>query len=121
MSFENLIAMRIVYLCGPIADYDEEYCANRFYHAELICREKGAIAVYNPMSRTVRQRFSGLEYSQQLMANIHVLTASNVPGKPLYEVLVQLPGWSSSPNAVLETEIAKACGIEVVRLPVGEW
>lgn len=107
---------RRVFLSGPMSGI-ENLNVGAFAEAHAKVKEAGAYEVYNPAIEYLQQ--PGLEGSHEhswYMARcINELTALH-PYRTHYDVLVLLPGWEGSDGALLEREVAAACGIEVISL-----
>lgn len=112
MTLTQAVAGRSVYLSGPITRLGEAEARRRFDAAERRCVKSGAAMVFNPMSDRVQKRRDGWTHDQHMTADLHTLTARNAPERPVFDVLVQLAGWSDSKGAKAEAVVADACGIE---------
>lgn len=112
-----------VFLSGPMSDDPENYHVDRFALAHNRVRELGAIHVYDPaiehLSHT-KEMSDKLRHEDYMAMCLNELTmrVGWRDGAPsmLYDVVVQLPGWQTSPGACMEYQVAMACGIPCVAL-----
>lgn len=93
-----------VYISGMITN--NPHAAQEFARAHKWCIEHGAAEVFNPMAAAVQVKRPGWSHEQHMLADIHVLTSGR------WDVLLQLPGWTLSGGAQLESAVADMCGIE---------
>lgn len=114
------VADLYVYLSGPVSGIDRKEAVAGFSRAENRCRKARACRVFNPTTQIDR----GDTHEQAMLECLAELTqvddiseeAHKYVPAPLYDVLVQLPGWETSPGCIVEATVAKACGIPCVEL-----
>lgn len=97
-----------VFLSGPITDNDSYM--DDFAKAKEACEKAGASFVFNPATAWGHSDKPSEWY---MIRDVHRLTEC-VGGKPLFDALVQLDGWSLSRGAMAEFHIALVCGIQCV-------
>ena len=112
------VSGKSVFLSGPMTGVDA-YNVAEFAKAHERLNELGAQRVFDPAfewyvsfarngSKTRDHEF----YMRQTLAE---LVSGDLHGeRPLYDVIVTLPGWEGSEGARLEVEVAKAVGIPAV-------
>ena len=108
---------KVVYISGPMTGW-EDYNKEAFDEAERMLREKGANGVFNPATSLPRYD-QGWEREDFMLDDLDTLTMKyhEEEGiRPIFDYLVLLPLWWTSKGARLERSVAKAIGIEVVRL-----
>lgn len=110
-----IIRNKRVFLSGPMSGYDY-YNAPEFTRAHAICKEAGAFSVFNPAEEWLNgDETKSHEY--YLRTCVHELTRElPMDYNPVYDVVVQLPGWENSEGAKTEAIVASACGIPCVAL-----
>lgn len=94
-----------IYLSGPMSGLSD---LNRpaFLRAEADLVEAGAADVFNPALAP----YPADSRAEAMANDLHALTACDGAG-PLWDLVVQLPGWRASAGAVLESQVAAALGI----------
>ena len=95
---------RRVYISGAITNNPE--AAAQFARAHKWLIDEGAADVFNPMAAGVQVRRPGWTHEQHMLADLHMLTSGH------FDLLLQLPGWTTSGGAQLERAVADMCGIE---------
>ena len=95
---------RRVYISGMITNNQD--AAAEFARAHKWCRDHGAAEVFNPMAAGVQVKRPNWTHEQHMLADLHFLTSGH------YDLLLQLPGWTFSGGAQLESAVADMCGIE---------
>lgn len=104
---------KTVFLSGPMTG-KEHYNVSEFGRAHAICKEHGARFVYNPAWMWLIEHDSqGKRYEDYMLKCLHELTRDFMKAN-YYDCLVLLPGWSNSPGARAEYDVAVACGIPVI-------
>lgn len=102
-----------VYLSGPMSGiYDFNSAA--FEEARRVCIQAGVSFVFNPCTAWGHTNHHNSWYMRH---DLHRLTESAEGGRPLFDALIVLEGYEDSHGAMLETQVAAACGIAVV----GVW
>lgn len=108
----NPLRNRRVFISGPMTGI-EHYNAPEFARAHAICKESGAMYVYDPSwAWMMEPSTANFDHEYYMRKCISELTRRDEP----YHVLLQLPGWRESEGCRLEYEVAVACGIRVAAL-----
>lgn len=106
----------IVFLSGPVSGMPDDNRKEFSDAADLIARHSGARGnIYVPTERvkpTATHEEAMRECLLELVRGQFMDWNLYTP----YECLVQLPGWSSSPGARVEAEVAQAIGVPVMEL-----
>ena len=95
---------RHIYLSGAITNNPDAY--DLFAMARRVASREGAHIVFNPLDERIQSMRPGWTHEQHMMADLHHLTSGH------YDLLLQLPGWTFSGGAQLESAVADMCGIE---------
>ena len=98
-----------VFISGPMSGI-EHYNAPEFARAHAICREQGAVRVFDPTWEWMNETGEENTHEWYMRRCINALTNGT------FDVLLQLDGWEDSEGARLEHDVAQACGIEVIEL-----
>ena len=106
---------RRVFLSGPMTGLpDWNRAAFEEAEEQLVTCGIPLGNIYNPGK--IAESMSRLSHDEALLRSIHAFSTVLSNHKPLYDLLVSLPGWEKSAGARLEREVAEACGIEVCNL-----
>ena len=112
-----------VFLSGPMTGI-EHYDVVGFALAHAICKERGAVYIFDPTHQWFRESLEDGErksHEDYMRSCVHELTREDFgrthePCAPYYDLLVLLPGWDGSDGSRHERETAVACGIAVATL-----
>lgn len=111
---------KTVFLSGPMTG-KELYNTPAFAEAHAICKLAGARKIFDPAEQWLRSQEDEQDHTTYMRRCINELTQglfNNMNGpmyeRNKYEVLVQLEDWETSDGAVLEAQVAHACGIDVI-------
>ena len=104
-----------VFLSGPMSG-KAHYNAPEFMRAHAICKEAGALYIYDPALEWLIDDYDG-SHEYYMRVCVHELTRE-YPNAYIkyYDVVVQLPGWEASEGAKTEAIVASACGIPCIAL-----
>ena len=97
-----------VFISGPITGHDSYMEA--FAQAADICEKAGAAFVFNPATAWGHSDRPSEWY---MLRDLHRLTECS-GNDPLFDVVVQLPGWQYSAGAAAEFRVARTCGIRTM-------
>ena len=100
------------YICGPMSSHDD-LNAPAFARAEAYLRRRG-FEVFNPAAKPIENpsKIESLEFRREVFALDTHWICRNA------DFLALLPGWEKSLGATAEIALARAVGIQVVRLPI---
>lgn len=102
---------RAVFLSGPVTDMPGN---NREAFAEAAAElERRGCHVFNPTEAVP----AGATHEQAMAICVRAL-AANVGGRPLFDMVAQLPGWYGSRGAYAEAIVADALGIHCAPLRI---
>ena len=114
---------KTVFLSGPMSGI-RHYNVDMFATAHAICKEAGARRIFDPALTWLTTRDDEREHEVYMRRCVNELTTSKyrsdthgyvpAPDENRYDMLVQLWDWEQSDGAVLEAQVARACGIECV-------
>lgn len=104
-----------VFLSGPMTDRPHNNVA-ALCEAHMALLEMGAARVFNPAMLCLRQPNSlrmSPTHENYMRRTLHELTKRSHMdvSRPLYDMVVMLPGWCDSVGARDEFDVAAACGI----------
>lgn len=104
------LAGKRVYISGPMELYAEsDYNRGEFDRVKLICERSGAAMVVNPADLADRVASGNMTREQAMRHDLRNLLAC--------DVIVMLDGWDLSERAILEWNVARDTGTEVLT----EW
>ena len=109
-----------VFLSGPMTGYPD-WNREAFARAEEALYAAGAEWVFNPAQDAPRSGFDPYGHEYWMACALHELTTlpqhrGDSGFSPVYDMLVQLPGWEGSGGAMDEFSVALAIGIECADL-----
>lgn len=101
---------RGVYLSGPITGIEDRN-EKTFNAVAFLLRVFGASDVFNPVNRINKD----VSYEDAMTACLQQLTKADWTRneRHKYDILVSLPGWTTSKGATIERLCACACGVKV--------
>ena len=106
---------KTVYISGPITDTED--APERFAEATKVCRDLGAVEVFNPMDPDVQAWREGFDHDMHILSDLHILTQTAMRNGKMcaaFDAIVMLDGYGASKGAFAEQRCAEACGIEVL-------
>ena len=101
----HVLTERAVYVSGPMQGYEHQN-KQAFDVAAGMCYASGARFVVNPADLVPKFESGEITREQCMKSDINHLL--------LCDTVVLLPGWETSAGALLERDVAIACGMDVL-------
>ena len=112
---------KTIFISGPMSGV-RNYNVAAFCDAHATLKRLGAAHVFNPalgyLSPPAHMLGNEPTHEEWMLAALAELTKRDFESlrRPFYDLLVSLDGYGESVGALLERQVARACGIEVVEM-----